>query len=119
MCALEKQASGQDFDYDSSIYTLEHVLPQNPADNWEQFRDGDLEALVYRLGNMAMLEAGQNRDIGNSDYPAKQSVLNQSVFSLTRAIAEQNQAWTAERIEARQRSLANIANTVWRIAQLS
>jgi hypothetical protein len=119
LCALEKQASGQDFDYDSSMYTLEHVLPQNPAENWEQFRDGDLEGLIYRLGNMAMLEAGQNRDIGNSDYPAKQAVLNQSVFSLTRAIAEQNQAWTAERIEARQRSLANVATSVWRIAQLS
>ncbi len=119
LCALEKQSSGQDFDYDSSMYTLEHVLPQNPAENWEQFRDGDLEALIYRLGNMAMLESGQNRDIGNSDYQTKLAVLSCSVFSLTRAIAEQNQAWTAERIEARQRGLANIATSVWRIAQLS
>jgi hypothetical protein len=119
LCALEKQASGQDFDYDSSSYTLEHVLPQNPAENWQQFRDGDLEGLIYRLGNIAMLEAGQNRDIGNSDFPAKQTVLSGSVFSLKRAIAEQNQTWTVEHIEARHRNLANIATSVWRIAQLS
>ena len=64
---LEKQTSGQDFD--SSSYTLEHVLPQNPVEGWDSFRDSDLDNLVYRLGNMALLEAGQNRELGNSDLP--------------------------------------------------
>lgn len=116
---LEKQASGQDFDFDSSSYTLEHVLPQNPVEGWDNFRDSDLDNLVYRLGNMALLEAGQNRELRNSDYAAKRLVLRQSVFSLTRRIAEENSEWTTERIEARQRSLANIATSVWRIAQLA
>jgi hypothetical protein len=119
LCALEKQVSGQDFDFDSSSYTLEHVLPQNPVNGWEHFRDSDLENLVYRIGNMTMLEAGQNRDLGNNDYAAKRPVFRQSVFALTRRIAEENNEWTAERIQARQRALANIATSVWRIAQLS
>ena len=119
LCALEKQNSGQDFDYDSYSYTLEHILPQNPVQNWQQFRDGDLDTLIYRLGNMTLLEAGQNRDIGNSDYQTKREVLAKSSFSLTRAVAEENQEWTAERIEARQLRLAKTACTVWRIAQLS
>jgi len=119
LCKLEKQASGQDVDFDSTSYTLEHLLPQNPGQGWDAFRDRDLEALTYRIGNMALLEAGLNRAMGNADYAGKRQVLAQSALSLTRRIAEENAEWTPERIEARQRVLAGIATSVWRIAQLA
>jgi hypothetical protein len=119
LCKLEKQASGADYDFDSSGYTLEHVLPQNPEEGWETFRDNDLENFVYRIGNMAMLEARQNRELSNSDYASKQPVLRQSIFSLTHRIAVENDQWTPERIEARQQALAKMATSVWRITQLS
>jgi len=38
---------------------------------------------------------------------------------LTRKIAEDNADWTPERIAARQKALAKLATSVWRIAQLS
>ncbi len=119
LCRLEKQSSGQDFDFDSNAYTLEHVLPQNPVEGWEDFRDADLETFIYRLGNMTMLEAGKNKDLGNASFAEKHPVLGQSVFALTRKIADDNQVWTPDRIEARQKALASIATSVWRIAQLS
>jgi len=119
LCRLERQASGQDLEFESANFNLEHILPQNPGDGWEAFDDRDLESMVYRLGNMALLETGQNRDVGNAAFPAKKPVFANSVFSLTRKVAEDNNEWTPPRIEARQKALANIATGVWRIAQLS
>jgi hypothetical protein len=119
LCKLERQAGGIDFDPESATYTIEHVLPQSPQVGWEAFSDRDLDNFVYRLGNMVMLEAGKNKDIANQPYASKRRVLKESSLTLTRELAEENDDWTPARIEARQNKLANIATTVWRIAQLS
>jgi hypothetical protein len=37
--AVEKHVSKNDFDADSSRYSLEHVLPENPDANWSQFSE--------------------------------------------------------------------------------
>ena len=119
LCKLEKQAGGIDFDADSPSYTIEHVLPQSPEVGWNAFNDRNLESFVYRLANMAMLEAGKNKDIGNKSYAEKRPVLQQSSLHLTRKLVEENADWLPDRLVARQKQLANLATTVWRIAQLS
>lgn len=119
LCKLEKQAGGAELDADSPSYTIEHVLPQSPREGWEAFNDRDLETFVYRLGNMVMLEAGKNKDLGNKPYAEKRLVLQQSGLYLTRKLAEENREWLPERLAARQKQLANLAASVWRIAQLS
>ncbi|MDD5472381.1 MAG: DUF262 domain-containing HNH endonuclease family protein [Sideroxydans sp.] len=119
LCKLEKQDGGIDFDADSPSYTIEHVLPQSPEDGWDAFNDRDMENFVYRLGNMVMLEAGKNKEIGNKPYAEKRPVLQQSSLHLTKKLAEENADWLPYRLAARQKQLANLATTVWRIAQLS
>jgi len=119
LCKLEKQDGGIDFDADSPSYTIEHVLPQSPEDGWDAFNDRDLENFVYRLGNMVMLEARMNKDIGNQPYADKRPALQQSSMHLTQKLAEENNEWIPGRLDARQKQLANLATTVWRIAQLS
>lgn len=119
LCRLERQASGQDFEFESQSFNLEHILPQNPEDGWDAFEERDLEAMVYRLGNMALLETGKNRNVGNATFATKKPVLAASGFALTRKIAEDHLDWLPANIESRQRALANLATTVWRIPQLS
>jgi hypothetical protein len=119
MFRLEKQNSGMDFEVDSVKYSIEHVLPQSVDAGWDLFHDRDLETFVYRLGNMAMIEAGKNREIGNEPYALKRPVLQSSDVPLTSRLASENAEWTPERIEARQKSLAAIATNVWRISQLT
>jgi Protein of unknown function DUF262/Protein of unknown function (DUF1524) len=121
LTSLERQVSHIDADIESPSLTIEHVLPQNPTAGWIAFNEDpqEHEALAYRIGNMALLESGLNRDIGNSDFPAKAAAYRKSQFALTRRIAEENQDWTPDRIEKRQASLAKIATSVWRIDQLS
>ena len=119
LCKLEKQASGMDIDFDSATYTIEHILPQSPADGWDSFDDRDLDTFIYRLANMAMLESGKNKAIGNMPFAVKRAVIQESAVLLTRKIAEENDDWTPERLERRSNSLASLATSVWRVAQLS
>lgn len=119
LCKLERQAGGIEFEADSPSYTIEHVLPRSPAAGWDAFSDRDLDTFIYRLGNMVMLEAGKNKDLGNRSYTEKRPVLQQSGLLLTRQLAENHADWTPELLATRQRELAKLATSVWRIAQLS
>lgn len=119
LCELERQHSGQDNDFESDTFTVEHVLPQNPETGWEQFTDEDVEAMVYRIGNMALLAKGENKDIGNAGYAIKRPVLQASGFGLTKKLGDENADWIPDRIAARQKLLAKLATAIWRIDQLS
>ena len=119
LCALEKQVNGGEPDFESDTFNVEHVLPQNPGAGWNAFSDEEAEAMTYRLGNMALMAKGANKDVGNAPFAAKKPVLAASAFELTRKIAEDNADWTPERIAARQKTLARLATSVWRVAQLS
>lgn len=119
LCELERQYSGQDNDFESDTFTIEHVLPQNPEAGWEQFTDEDAEIMVHRIGNMALLAKGINKDIGNETYAIKRPVLQASNFGLTQKLAEENADWTPDRIAARQKLLAKLATAIWRIDQFS
>ena len=119
LCSLEKQLNGAEPDFESDAFNLEHVLPQNPSAGWDAFSDEEAEAMTYRLGNMALMAKGANKDVGNAPFAAKKPVLAVSTFELTRKIAEDNADWTPERIAARQKTLGRLATSVWRVAQLS
>lgn len=119
LCALEKQANGQDYDFESDSFNVEHVLPQNPSSGWSAFGIEEAEAMAYRLGNMALLNQAQNRALGNAEFSIKKPVLAVSNFVLTKKLAEENAEWTPERISTRQKAMAKVSTGIWRIARLS
>lgn len=119
LCALEKRLSGTDLDFDSDSFNIEHILPENPDQGWEPFPDADMEALVYRLGNMTLMGRGANRDLGNQSYAVKRTVYAESAYAITRKVSEDNADWMPERISARQNWMANQATAIWRIDPLS
>jgi hypothetical protein len=119
LCALEKHISGQAHDFASDAFNVEHVLPQHAPDGWGGIGNDDADALVYRLGNMTLLQTGANRDLGNAEYAQRRGVYQQSGFAITRKLGDDNADWTAERIATRQAWMAAQATAIWRIAQLS
>ena len=112
---IEKQISGHDFDVESVKYSLEHILPEHPSDAWNYIEESVQEHLVYRLGNMTILEANLNREVGNSGYAAKSNIYHNSAFQLTKNVPEQYDTWDERKIAERQKQLAKIATSIWKI----
>jgi hypothetical protein len=112
---IEHQRSGQDFDFESASYNLEHILPEHPDDSWAYIEEPKQDRLIYRIGNMTPLETKRNRQLGNGDYASKRAVYEKSDFQITRAIAEHYEEWDEQKIEARQKHLAKLAASLWRI----
>lgn len=113
--SLEKQRSGQDFDVESSSYNLEHILPENPSEEWGHMDESQQERCIYRLGNMTPMKTKDNKGIGNVGFEKKRDVLANSQFQITKAVAEHNDHWDESRIDARQKNLAKLAVTVWKL----
>lgn len=115
---LERQLTGQEYDIDSPQYTLEHVLPESPEGNWPGFTDEQAAEFVYRLGNLTIMEAKANRELGNADFDAKKTGYAQCPLELTKKIATENTDWLPDRIAERQRWMARQATSIWWVSQL-
>lgn len=92
--------------------SLEHVLPLNLSEGWGDFDEESHRTYVRRLGNLAILGALENSDIGNGGFTEKKKVLKNSNFNTTSSIARKS-AWTAEAIIERQEQLAELAVKTW------
>ena len=96
--------------------TVEHVLPYNPTDEWQQYfgRDTYHEA-TDRLANFALLPAKKNRDVDRASFNEKRQVLENSVLEINSQIAT-HEKWDMDAINKHQKWLANQAKTVWKIS---
>ncbi len=113
--AIEEHLTGVEYDTDSDLYSIEHILPINPADEWPSFNNNQRARFIFRLGNLTLLERERNREIGNSGFAEKQATFAASQFNITQRIAAENSEWTPERIAARQKWLAKQACSIWRL----
>jgi len=113
---LDRQHSETAFESESAKYGIEHVLPENPGDEWDQFDEPQRESSTYRLGNLTPLDTSDNRDIGNAGFDAKRPVYEASVFSITTKIAQEFDTWTVEKIRLRQHWMARQATGIWRLS---
>ena len=116
---MERQISNNDYEFDSDVFNIEHVLPQNAPDHWGGFTNEEANALVSRLGNMTLLKASENRDIGIEPYEQKRAIYQQSNFVLTKTLADKYSEWNAEQILSWQNWMAKQATVIWGISQLS
>ncbi|MEA5476743.1 DUF262 domain-containing HNH endonuclease family protein [Pseudanabaena galeata UHCC 0370] len=115
---LEKQVSGQEFEFESPAYNLEHILPENPAEAWSHIDEQNQDKFVYRLGNMTPLEKKPNRAIGNQGYADKIAIFQESCFKITSDIPKNSESWTEKAITTRQAQLAKIATAIWKVDML-
>lgn len=118
LAKVEAQKSGTHFSWPAPEITLEHILPENPQANWPQFTDVEASAEVFRLGNMMLLEENLNRDAGNLTFAAKKAFYSQSSMATAKDLSNETGDWEKANINSRQQSLARVATSVWRVAQL-
>ena len=116
--SLENQIAGTESNFEDDTATIEHILPENPSDEWEEiFTQEEQENYVYRLGNLTLLESAKNNDCGTKPFSEKQKIYKQSQYQMTNQFDYPE--WTVNQIRSRQESLAKTAKTVWKITQLS
>ena len=117
LARLEEDASGRACDPDTDPGIIEHILPENPTDEWdEDFDHARWDASVYRIGNLTLLESTTNRTVGNAAYRDKLAAYGESKYVLSRDIPGMApEHWTPELLEARQTRLAARAAHLWRV----
>ena len=116
LARLEEDAGGHSPDFETDPGTVEHILPENPPEAWDEpFPPGLQETSVYRLGNLTLLESSANKEIGNATYDNKLDAYKNSIYTLTKQIPEiAPEEWTPELVDKRQQQLAKRAVHLWR-----
>ena len=116
LARLEGDASNRTCDYETDPFTVEHILPENPVDAWEEsIPSWSWEESIYRLGNLTLLESAINRRLQNDVYAGKLVAYVRSAYTLTQRIPEiAPEQWTREMLDRRQRQLAERAAHLWR-----
>jgi hypothetical protein len=113
--SIENQLANKDYDFEDGTATIEHILPENPGEQWEQFfSPEEQESAVYRLGNLTLLEVSKNKECGNATYGEKLKIYQTSAYRLT-AQETNFSEWTPETLRKRQERMARWANAVWRM----
>jgi hypothetical protein len=102
--------------YDSGKGTIEHILPENPNEDWKTSFSNP-KAYVKRLGNYTLLEADKNNECKNKSFKFKSDVYKTSEYNITNSIGYSG--WDATSVEERQLEMANKACEIWKIEELN
>ena len=112
---LEKQYGGIEAELTNKDLTIEHILPENPDDNWvSQFANTDAQEYIFRLGNLTLLESAKNRESDRKLFDEKQTIYQTSNYRLSKEQTNYS-IWNVASISNRQSDMANKALTIWKI----
>ncbi len=103
-------------DTDTDIVNLEHILPQEPNENWSHIKEEIASAFRNRIGNLTILKSKVNREFGNESFKIKREELIKSPLLLNQYFktnTNENTLWNVENIENRQKKLAEFAVKTW------
>jgi len=115
---IESHLSSSFKDYENDPGTLEHILPENPSQDWEKdFPEDTQENFIYRIGNFTILEANKNKAVANGLIDVKAKAYRESKYELSKKFGYQS--WTPEILRLRQSYLAKQAKAVWSVSPTS
>lgn len=91
---------------------LEHILPQNPEENYPNFSEEQHSAYYKRIGNLTLMKTKENNDFKNSNFANKKTKYAESELWITKSISEKSD-WNIDEINNRQSELADLAVQTW------
>lgn len=110
LLSIENKLFNKDYHLFDTNVTIEHIFPENYMNIEEQID----ESIIYRLGNLTILEGGLNRECANKPFKEKKDLYKRSQYGITKEISE-NTEWSEDEIRSRQLNLAKIATSIWRL----
>lgn len=100
--------------------TLEHILPLNHSEHWEEneFFEGDnnteeFHDYVGRLGNLTLLHKKVNPGISDKNFADKKSAYKQSKLPINEKTVCTKTSWTAATITEREDHFMKLADKIW------
>lgn len=115
LAKLEIEYGGSEPELNSKTLSVEHILPQNPDENWiKKFREVEVDNFIYRIGNMTLLETSKNKQADRKPFNEKVAIYETSSYKLS---SDQITArdWNSSSISVRQKDMANKAASAWKI----
>ena len=112
---------GSRSNYDSSVFSIEHVLPQNvmSGSQWEKtWPDvGEREYWLNRIANLVPLTRRHNSAAQNFDFDKKKTTYfagrnGTTSYPLTTQVINQKE-WTPSIVEKRQKELIDVFKNKW------
>lgn len=102
-----------------STVNIEHILPQNPHDEWN-LKKKEIKPYVNLLGNLTLLSKKLNSKAQNAPIEKKLPELQKSDLAITKELVSQlgklNYKWGKSEIQTRQREYADLAyNQIWKL----
>lgn len=119
---LDSALSSGGASYDHPIITVEHVLPQSPAEDssWRAtFTEDERASWVHRLANLVLLTRRKNSEASNYEFDVKKdkyfkTKTGTSPFALTTQVLSE-QMWTPALLKERQDKLVGVLAKLWRL----
>ncbi|MCX7727227.1 MAG: HNH endonuclease family protein, partial [Chitinispirillaceae bacterium] len=112
LISIENHLYNKDYHLFDTDATIEHIYPEN-------FMEGDEkldENMIYRLGNLTLLESKLNSECANKKFNTKREVYKRSQYGISNSIADSDyEEWGIEEIRTRQQQLAKSATAIWRL----
>ena len=110
LLSIENQNYQKDYHLLDTSATIEHVFPENYMNVNEDIDN----SMIYRLGNLTLLEPALNKDCGDKPFKEKIKIYEKSQYSITKEIIN-NEDWNEDSIRNRQGQLARVATSIWKI----
>lgn len=119
---LEQASTDGSATYDYPTITVEHVCPQNPADDsdWKvSFPNSEVHAdLVHRIGNLVLLAHRKNAAASNYDFDRKKETYfargDSCAFTLTAEVRGKT-SWDEQHTRTRQIEMLGRLASAWQL----
>lgn len=99
-----------------STITVEHILPRSPRGEWLKiFSEENINRVVNKLGNLALLNKRRNSSASNYDFKKKKERyfdVKRNPFAITTMLRDYDK-WDKNSFEKRHRELLNLAFKIY------
>jgi hypothetical protein len=112
---IENYLSWNEIDFWDEKISIEHILPENYTQEWKDIFWNEIDNYIYKLWNYTLLKESENRWIWNKNYEEKIEIYKNSPYKITSEKINYDE-WTVSTLSKRQKELAKLAKTIWRIS---
>jgi len=114
LTTIENYIFHNDYSIHDSNFTIEHILPENYTEEWEEEFSNEAGRYVYRLGNYTLLEEKKNKIIANKNFNEKKEIYKTSHYKMTTETLNYEN-WDINSLINRQAQLAKYAKSIWKL----